>query len=152
MNMDPDTNGDGMRRDVVELERAEALKLLASVDHGRVVFTLDALPAIRPVNHIVDDGRVIMRTRLGAKASRVVRSAPDSGVVVAYEADDLDPARRVGWSVVVTGLATRITDPELIAHYERHLHPWVNMLMDSVIAIEPKIVTGVRIVADSTAE
>ena len=41
-----------------ELERAEAMRLLASIGYGRVVFTLNALPAIRPVNHLVDDGRV----------------------------------------------------------------------------------------------
>lgn len=93
-------------REVVELDRDEAMRLLASVDHGRVVFTRAALPAIRPVNHLVVDGRVIVRTRLTAKVSVAVRSSADAGVVVAYEADDLDPRRRTGWSVVVTGLAT----------------------------------------------
>jgi nitroimidazol reductase NimA-like FMN-containing flavoprotein (pyridoxamine 5'-phosphate oxidase superfamily) len=48
-----------MAREVVEVDRTEALRLLASVRHGRVVFTSKALPAIRPVNHLVDDGRVI---------------------------------------------------------------------------------------------
>lgn len=86
-------------REVVELDRDEAMRLLASVDHGRVVFTRAALPAIRPVNHLVVDGRVIGRTRLTAKVSVAVRSSADAGVVVAYEADDLDPRRRTGWSV-----------------------------------------------------
>lgn len=72
-----------------------------------------------------------------------------AGVVVAYEADDLDPRRRTGWSVVVTGLATEVSDPEQVARYQRLLHPWVNMAMDTVVAIEPEIVTGIRIVADS---
>ena len=53
---------------------------------------------------------------------------------MAYEADDLDPQRQLGWSVVVTGLATTLTDPEQIARYERRLHPWVNAAMDTVIA------------------
>jgi hypothetical protein len=140
-----------MARDVVELGRAEAMRLLASVDHGRVVFTRDALPAIRPVNHIVEDGRVIVRTRLAAKISHVVRSSTDPGVVVAYEADDLDPQRRMGWSVVVTGLATTVTDPGQIARYEQLVRPWVNMAMNSVIAIEPQLVTGIRIVPDGTS-
>lgn len=123
-------------REVVELDRDEAMRLLASVDHGRVVFTRAALPAIRPVNHLV-------------KVSVAVRSSADAGVVVAYEADDLDPRRRTGWSVVVTGLATEVSDPEQVARYQRLLHPWVNMAMDTVVAIEPEIVTGIRIVADS---
>lgn len=69
--------------------RDEAMRLLASVDHGRVVFTRAALPAIRPVNHLVVDGRVIGRTRLTAKVSVAVRSSADAGVVVAYEATTL---------------------------------------------------------------
>ena len=148
MTHDPAGTNASITRDVVELDRAEALRLLASVDHGRVVFTREALPAIRPVNHLVDDGRVIVRTRLTAKVSTAVRSGNASEVIVAYEADDLDPQQRLGWSVVVTGPATTITDPDQIARYEQLLQPWVNMTMDTVIAIEPEIVTGVRIVSD----
>jgi len=78
-----------------KLSHAEAIRLLASVDYGRVVFTLNALPAIRPVNHLVDEGRIIIRTRLTTAISTVVRSA-DAGVVVAYEADDVDSQSQSG--------------------------------------------------------
>lgn len=145
----PDGASGSVAHEVVELDRAQAMRLLASVTYGRVVFTRDALPAIRPVNHLVEDGRVIVRTRLSAKISTTVRSTTDSGVVVAYEADDLDAEQRLGWSVVVTGRATPITDPDEIARYEQLLRPWVNNVMDTVIAIEPEIVTGMRIVADN---
>src|SRR5271166_2483298 len=66
--------------EVIELDHREAMRLLASVDHGRVVFTDQALPAIRVVNHLVDEGRVIVRTRLRATVSTVVRSNTDDGV------------------------------------------------------------------------
>jgi IS4 transposase len=120
--------------------------------HGRVVFTHQALPAIRLVNHLVDEGRVIVRTRVTATVSTVVRLSSDAGVVVAYEADDLDPQRRAGWSVVVTGWPTTITDPERIARYEKLLHPWVNMTTDAMIAIQPEIVTGIRIIDDTPTQ
>jgi hypothetical protein len=142
----PESIGAGPLREVVKLDRAEAMRLLASVGYGRVVFTQDALPAIRPVNHLVDEGQVILRTRVTAPVSAAVRSGANSPVVVAYEADDLDAERRTGWSVVVTGLATTISDPDRIARYEQLLQPWVNMTMDTVIAIDPEIVTGIRIV------
>ncbi|AKN17859.2 hypothetical protein B586_16815 [Mycobacterium haemophilum DSM 44634] len=144
----PDGEHDNVAREVVELEQGEAMRLLASVGHGRVVFTQRALPAIRPVNHLVDAGRVIVRTRLTANVATAVRTSTDSRVVVAYEADELDPQRRTGWSVVVTGLATTITNPEQIARYEQLLQPWVNMAMDTVIAIQPEVITGIRIVED----
>jgi Pyridoxamine 5'-phosphate oxidase len=121
----------------------------ASVDHGRVVFTHRALPAIRLVNRLVDEGRVIVRTRLTATVFTVVRLSSDAGVVVAYEADDFDPERRAGWSVVVTGWATTITNPEQVARYEQLLHPWANMTMDAMIAIQPEMVTDIRIIDDT---
>ncbi|WP_454561339.1 pyridoxamine 5'-phosphate oxidase family protein [Mycobacterium haemophilum] len=148
MIISPDGEHDNVAREVVELEQGEAMRLLASVGHGRVVFTQRALPAIRPVNHLVDAGRVIVRTRLTANVATAVRTSTDSRVVVAYEADELDPQRRTGWSVVVTGLATTITNPEQIARYEQLLQPWVNMAMDTVIAIQPEVITGIRIVED----
>jgi len=47
----------------------EAKRLLRSVSYRRIVFTRDTLPAVRPVNHVIDDGEVIIRTRLMAKIS-----------------------------------------------------------------------------------
>jgi hypothetical protein len=125
------------------LDRVEAMRLLASVSYGRVVFTLAALPAIRPVNHLVDEDRIIIRTRLTTSISAAVQSTT-AGVVVAYEADSFDPERHAGWSVVVTGRARTVTDSDQIARYERLLHPWVNHA-DTVLAIDPYIVTGFRI-------
>jgi hypothetical protein len=127
------------------LSHAEAMRLLASVEYGRVVFTQKALPAVRPVNHLVDEGRIIIRTRLSTAMSTVVASA-DSGVVVAYEVDDFDSQSQSGWSVVATGWAHRVNDPGQVSRYERLLHPWVNHA-DTVLAIEPHIVTGFHISA-----
>lgn len=124
------------------LTNVEALRLLASVSYGRVVFTLDALPAIRPVNHLLDEDRIIIRTRLSASISASVRSS--ERIVVAYEADSLDPQTRTGWSVVATGHARTITDRAQISRYEQLLHPWVNHA-DTVVAIDPVIITGLRI-------
>jgi Pyridoxamine 5'-phosphate oxidase len=126
------------------LDSATAMGLLASVDYGRLVFTLKSLPAIRPVNHLVDEGRIIIRTRLTSGISAAVRSS--DGVVVAYEADRIDPWSRRGWSVVATGRACTLTDPDQVSRYEQLLQPWVNHA-DTVVAIEPEIVTGFRIIA-----
>ncbi|GAB4585591.1 pyridoxamine 5'-phosphate oxidase family protein [Nocardia sp. IFM 10818] len=138
-------DGDLPPRDTVHLTREEALRLLSSVSYGRVVFTREALPAIRPVNHLLDEGEIIVvRTRLTSRLTSAVRA--DANVVVAYEADDIDPIRQLGWSVVVTGIARTVTDPERVARYERLLRPWVTGAMDTVVAIEPTLVTGVRLV------
>nr|WP_255359473.1 MULTISPECIES: pyridoxamine 5'-phosphate oxidase family protein [Nocardia] len=140
----PDRTDDGAPNSTVALDRAEAMRLLAGIDYGRVVFTRDALPAIRPVNHFVeDDGRVVVRTRLTSRLTSAIRADP--GVVVAYEADEIDPGTRTGWSVVVTGLARPVADPYRVARYERLLRPWIAATMDTVVEIEPTIVTGIRL-------
>ena len=132
-------------RRVVELTVPECWKLLASVPIGRVVFSQYALPAIRVVNHIVDDHEIIVRSHQGAAI--VGHAAVDGGAVVCYEADDMDPARQTGWSVVVTGVARPVRDPEAWARYSRLLVSWAPGGMDHVIAIEPGIVTGRRLTA-----
>lgn len=133
-----------LARDAQRLEPTEAVQLLACVSYGRVVFTLDALPAIRPVNHLVDDGQVIIRTRLASAISTTVRSTDQ--VVVAYEADSIDPRSHTGWSVVITGRAVALTDVNQIARYEQLLHPWVNHA-DTVVAITPDLISGFRLTA-----
>ncbi|MEU1998193.1 pyridoxamine 5'-phosphate oxidase family protein [Nocardia gamkensis] len=141
--IEQETEGDTLR-DVVDLGRAEALRLLASAPLGRVVYTRNALPAIRPVNHLVDGGLIVIRTRLTSRLAGAVRG--NSPVVVTYAADDIDPIRHVGWSVSVTGLAHTVIDVERIARYEQLLRPWVEGVMDSVITIEPDIVSGIRLI------
>jgi len=141
----PDRPDDGAPDSTVALSRAEAMRLLAGIAYGRVVFTRDALPAIRPVNHVVEaDGRVVVRIRLTARPASAIRADP--GVVVAYEADEIDPGTHTGWSVVVTGLARPVADPHRVARYERLLRPWTAATMDTVVEIEPTIVTGIRLV------
>jgi hypothetical protein len=118
------------------------MTLLAGAGYGRVVFTARALPAIRPVNHIVDRGDVVIRTSLG---TALTASVDGAGAVVAYEADDIDPSRRVGWSVVITGYARPLTDPAEVERLEAALIPWVDGPLDTVIRIHPEIVTGFRL-------
>ncbi|WP_079064167.1 pyridoxamine 5'-phosphate oxidase family protein [Streptomyces sp. NRRL F-4489] len=130
------------------LDRAEALRLLGSVSLGRIVFTQDALPAIRPVNHLLHHGAVILRTHEGAVLAALARQAADEGVVVAYEADAIDPATHCGWSVVVTGYCRLVTDPDDRAHYQALLHPWTDHRMEHVLRIRPDLVTGVRLSAN----
>jgi hypothetical protein len=139
-----DAIDDAFSRMMVEIEQTESLRLLASARYGRVVLTPDALPAIRPGKKLLDGGVVLIRTRLISPLSSTPSAAP--GVVVAYQADDIDPVGRMGWSVVVTGFARPVTDPQLVARCERLLAPWGDPATTFVIGIEPTIVKGVRLI------
>ncbi|MFE3857276.1 pyridoxamine 5'-phosphate oxidase family protein [Streptomyces griseorubiginosus] len=138
--MQPD---DGFR----ELDRQECLHLMARVPVGRVVHTRHALPAVLPVNFSLDDGgAVLLRT---AAASELVRAV--DGVVVAFETDEVDAAGWSGWSVVVTGRATVVTDP---AEHGRlcRVGPrsWAPSPEEVFVQIEPELVTGRELVGGRT--
>ncbi len=125
------------------------MRLLGSVSLGRVVFTARALPAIRPVSHLVDGDLIIIRTDSGAAITSELRA--EAGTIVAYEADAIDLAEHLGWSVIVVGVAHRVIDPDEAAVYRRALRPWVTGAKDQVIAIHADMVTGFRLVADRVA-
>jgi nitroimidazol reductase NimA-like FMN-containing flavoprotein (pyridoxamine 5'-phosphate oxidase superfamily) len=130
-------------RQALDLTRAESWQLLGSVSLGRIVFTQRAMPAIRPVNHLVDDETIIIRSHLGSAITG--HAAAGGGVVVCYEADEIDPVRHTGWSVIATGVARLVGDPAVISRYQQMLEPWVEGQMDYVIAIKPEIITGIRL-------
>jgi len=139
-------------RQAIELTEGECWRLLESVSIGRVVFTHHAMPAIRPVNHFIESRTIVIRTHLGAAiASRAMEQAPSGlgkarGSVVCYEADELDPVRHTGWSVIATGLARLVTDPADIARYATAIEPWIAGEMNQAVVIEPQFISGIRLV------
>lgn len=124
------------------LGRAEAMKLVEGVCLGRIAFTIDALPAIRPVSHIVDaEGAVILRGHRGVDG--VLKAAADT--VVAYSADAIDPLTYVGWSVTLTGVAQMIHSPAGLAGFPSIVRPWGPHEQSYVIRVLPEVVTGVEL-------
>ncbi|MET9855287.1 pyridoxamine 5'-phosphate oxidase family protein [Streptomyces sp. NPDC006450] len=142
-------SGTAVRR-MRELDRDEALRLVATVSLGRIVFTQHALPAVRPVNHVVEDGEIIVRIHDDGALASLVAPADVPGVVVAYEADAIDPDTHLGWSVVVTGYASPVTDTEEADRYAVLLRPWVARPTAGALRIRPDLVTGFRLEADTT--
>jgi hypothetical protein len=136
-------------RRLEQLTRTRALDLLSSVSLGRLVFTHQALPAIRPVNHLVECESIIVRATAGAA---IVSAADRHGVVVAYEADSIDSENHVGWSVIVVGTARLLADDAAAARYRTLLHPWISGAVDDVITISADLVTGYQMVPREAAD
>ncbi|KUN01201.1 pyridoxamine 5'-phosphate oxidase [Streptomyces yokosukanensis] len=128
----------------IDLDPVEALRLLGTVSLGRIVFTRQALPTVRPVNHVLDHGDIVIRTHEGAALTAHAQQGGGEGVVVAYEADAIDPDTHLGWSVVVTGCARLVTDPADLARVRTLLAPWAPQDdLDHAVRILPRLVTGV---------
>lgn len=124
---------------------AAAFALLASDTVGRVVYSEGALPAVTVVNYAVDGQVVIFRTRADSRLANGTR-----GTVVAFEADGIDRANRTGWSVVVVGVATPVTDRGgLVRASALGIAPWPGAGRDRFVRITPGVVTAREVGAGS---
>lgn len=143
--MSADAASPGARLEAISEE--ECRQLLAATKIGRVAVTVGAVPAIFPVNHAVLDGAVVFRTSDGTKLDAALR-----GTVVAFEVDEADPDKEVGWSVVVVGVAGQIHEPDDRARARAlNLRPWAPGERDHYVRILPEMISGRRIIPRSVA-
>ncbi|KQX67411.1 MULTISPECIES: pyridoxamine 5'-phosphate oxidase family protein [unclassified Streptomyces] len=132
----------GIAPEFTELSRAECAELLSTHGVGRLAVCTDLGPEIVPVNYSVVDGTIVFRTARGATPSLA------AGCPVAFEVDRIDDVFSQGWSVLVRGNARMVTD----LREERRLAeqafgaPWAGGRRDVWVRIEPRGVTGRRIV------
>lgn len=132
-----------VERQLLPLERATCLELLATQPVGRLVFTHRALPEVLPVNYQLDGEQILIRLAIGSTAAKVIR-----GSVVAFEVDHIDIGSRIGWSVTVVGHAHEVNDAPALARVEAlGLESWTGDPRDHFVAIVTEKVTGRRLVA-----
>lgn len=129
-----------------ELGARECADLLRTSRVGRVILTDRALPVAMPVNYAVDGESIVFRT-----GSSGALNAAAAGAVVAFEVDDLDPVRRVGWSVLVTGVMRAITGvSDLLRAEQLRLDSWGSAGPDSrFVRIPFAMLTGRRLRAEA---
>jgi uncharacterized protein len=89
------------------LDRAECLRLLEAGGVGRVALSGDP-PILRPVNFVLDDERIVIRTGPGS----LWRSASERRLAT-FEIDGARNVDHRGWSVIASGrLALVDTDDQ----------------------------------------
>jgi nitroimidazol reductase NimA-like FMN-containing flavoprotein (pyridoxamine 5'-phosphate oxidase superfamily) len=122
------------------LSRGQCLRLLRRSRIGRVVVSVGALPAAFPVNFGLLDDDIVFRTSVGTKLSAAV-----DGAVVGFEVDRIDPVFEAGWSVLIQGTSSLITDPdELEAARRLHLRPSAPGERRHYVRIQSEFVSGRR--------
>jgi uncharacterized protein len=123
------------------LDRAESVRLLAGVPVGRLTFTINALPAVRPMNFALVDALIVLRTATGTTVARTV-----DDMIVAFEADELDPAARPGWPVTCDRPRRTGRRPGAIARcQEVPLMPWAPGVRDQFVTITTELVESLRV-------
>ena len=125
------------------LDEAECLTRLGAVPVGRLVFTQGGLPAVRLVNFVVDDEAIVFATSDGDKYR-----AAERGDVVAFEVDDIDIERHLGWTVTAVGHLS-VVEPERAQELAPTLtlHPWAPNNPGHLIELQIESLAGRRLVA-----
>ena len=130
-------------RTVEEISPADCLELLRTSAVGRVGGTVAGHPFVLPVNYAVDGDQVVFKTAAGTKLSG------SSFARVAFEIDGFDAKSRTGWSVVVEGVATDISDmidTKSSRLRALDLQPWFAGEKSHWVAIQPESISGRRVV------
>jgi Pyridoxamine 5'-phosphate oxidase len=132
-------------QDLEVLDREQSVDLLQQVLVGRLIFTEQALPAVRPVECRWWRGDVVIRI-----ADPAILSAASRNRIVAFETDELDADLHRGWSVTVVGHAQVITEvPDLVELSGLFSRPWVGGRHDFFVRIRTEKVTGRRLWQDA---
>ena len=137
----PPGHGAGSARPALEaLSDQECRRLIAPGGVGRLIFVEARGPVAIPVNFGVLDGDVVFRSATGSPATSV------DGREVGFEVDRIDDVTREGWSVVVTGRARRLLDPDELARARAlGIHPWAGGDRDVYIRLPSTEMSGRRI-------
>ncbi|WP_405877146.1 pyridoxamine 5'-phosphate oxidase family protein [Streptomyces sp. NBC_01136] len=123
---------------MTEVSGTEALWLLEGTTCGRVAYLQREAPVIRPAVHVLQYGRLVVRTPVQA-------AALNGRGLLTYHADEIRMPSGNGWSVSATGPAEMITDPDEAAHYRRTLPGWAHGPHDTLLRVNPRTVAGFRL-------
>lgn len=126
---------------LTDLTTAECWELLGDNDVGRVAWCDAGGPVILPVNYVVFEHAVWIRT---SPYSLLARECEGSGA--AFQLDGIDEFTESGWSVLVRGKAAVHTAQDLPAGLPE-LTSWAAGLRSAYVQIVGEDITGRRLLA-----
>jgi nitroimidazol reductase NimA-like FMN-containing flavoprotein (pyridoxamine 5'-phosphate oxidase superfamily) len=133
---------------VVELlNEAECLRLISAGGVGRIGYTGRFGPTVLPVNYALYEGTIVFRTGQHSPLGEDLRTGIEHAESkVAFEIDELSPATREGWSVLVQGSAHLVdSEAERASIVGLGVEPWAGGEKELFVRILPSRVTGRRI-------
>ncbi|MBK8469336.1 MAG: pyridoxamine 5'-phosphate oxidase family protein [Candidatus Phosphoribacter sp.] len=123
---------------IVEMSTSECWDILDRERFGRLAMAIQGEPDIVPVNFLVDNEKLLMRTAPGTKLTELVINA-----AVAVEADGREGDE--AWSVVLKGIARMVDSfSETYADDEKHLQTWLPSDKPIYVEITARSITGRR--------
>jgi len=129
------------------LNEAECLRLISPGGIGRLAFTGRYGLTVLPVTYKVHEGSIMFRIATdGPTGEDLHTGIANAEYEVAFEIDDINPATREGWSVLIHGPAHYMTsEAERAAVRESGVEPWPGGSRELAIRITPHKLTGRRL-------
>lgn len=126
----------------IEMTREECEQLLGDQSTGRVGWNSPDGPQILPITYGIYAHDVVFRTSPYGVLAQLAQPTE-----VAFEIDDIDWARGVGWSVLVRGRAKGVVaTQELVSLWTKPgIVPWAPGTRNVWIAISARSITGRRL-------
>ncbi len=123
---------------IEQMSTDECWEILDRERFGRLAVAVQGEPDIFPINFLVDNGALLMRTAPGTKLTELVINA-----AVAVEADGRSGDE--AWSVIVKGLARMVDSfSETYADDEKHLETWLPSDKPIYVEITVRDISGRR--------
>ncbi|MFJ7910477.1 helix-turn-helix domain-containing protein [Kitasatospora sp. NPDC096204] len=121
-----------------ELDPAGCWSRLSPRGVGRVILMAPSGLVALPVNYQVLDTTILYRTEAHGTLARA------AGSEVAFEVDRLDEVFATGWSVLVNGTASVLSDEEVALRLRQHADPgpWAGGTRDTWMRISPTGISG----------
>ncbi len=112
---------------------------------GRLGVVVEGRPVVFPVAHVIIDDDIIFPTNRGTKMHAALEWP-----WVGFEVDAVEGAWESGWSVMVSGRAEEVTDPDVIRRaVAKRTSPWRTGTEVLWIRVVPMTITGRRIDAET---
>jgi uncharacterized protein len=119
-------------------------ELLTTQSVGRVAWQGSDGLQILPVTYVYYDGSILFRTAPNSPLSELSGSAD-----VVFEIDEIDQRNHRGWSVVASGRAEAVDEPQKVTRLltEAGVVPWAPGDRNMLIQITPQKITGRTVAA-----
>ena len=133
---------------VVEpLDEAECLRLISAGGVGRIGYTGRFGPTVLPVNYALYEGTIVFRTGQDSPMGEDLRTGIEHAESkVAFEIDEISPATREGWSILVQGSAHPVdSEAERASVMRSGVEAWAGGEKELFVCVVPTRITGRRI-------
>ncbi len=126
--------------DIEDLSASQCWRLLRTVPIGRIALHHDDEIEVFPVNYVVDGGTVVFRTAAGTKLTLIGQDP-----TCTFEADEIDVAEQLVWSVVLKGTAKPLRGhDEITSSFDMEVPTWQAGPTPTYVRLTPAVISGRR--------